>query len=760
MQFLYQGLAWGFLLALVPVLIHLINMMRHRRVRWAAMEFLLQSYKKHRKWVWLKQLLLLLARMAAIALLVAMLAQWITRGQWLDFLGGKVTHHYVLLDDSASMAERYGPVSAFEVAGQFLQRLAASAAEQPVPQRLTLLRFSQALAGEDAGQRVADLYAEPIDSEFPQQMEELRHTLDVSSAAVGPGPVLGLLTRLLEESPDEDRIVYVVSDFRRWQWKQTPRVQAALKKLEDSGIQVQLVQCVQRQRPNLAVVDVSPSSETRAAEVPLFFDIRVRNTGTTAASNVPVKVRSIFYDAQSITGEEPQPHIEDMPLVLIDRIEPGETVTRRVQVYFPAPGVHAVEVELPDDGLPTDNRRWCVVHFPDVEPVLVVDGDPDGMNAQFLSALFQPGTHARTGIRADVKPVSYLRDAAPEELSRYYTIFLCDLPRLDPVAVERLEQYVREGGGLVFFAGPQWAIANHNAQLYRNGEGLFPLLLEREDVLPPDELTPAPDVQMVVDDHPVFRELTQGANPLIHSMHVERYLRAAATWPTAPNRDRVRIIAKLRNGQPLVAEQAFGKGRVVAFLTTFAPYWNDLALNATVVVALRLEAYLGAAKRPVDRHVVGTPLEVMVDANLFDPEFRWFLPTGEKDHVLPLTRLAHSEATPGKLLGRLEPTDVLRPGIYEVWLKTKRGQREARRFGVNVDPVESQLAVVGEQELEAALRPLPVRLVRADAFADATVATAGFNRSLFLMLLLVGLLLGEQWLAYSASYHLPKGGAR
>ncbi len=49
MQFLYPALTTGFLLVLLPLLIHLINMMRHRRVQWAAMEFLLQSYKKHRR---------------------------------------------------------------------------------------------------------------------------------------------------------------------------------------------------------------------------------------------------------------------------------------------------------------------------------------------------------------------------------------------------------------------------------------------------------------------------------------------------------------------------------------------------------------------------------------------------------------------------------------------------------------------------------------------------------------------------------------
>src|SRR6478672_2920773 len=99
MQFVYQALTWGFLLALIPLLIHLINMMRHQRMKWAAMEFLLQSYKKHRKWIWLKQLLLLLLRMLAITMVVAMLAQWKTRDQWLDMFSGKSTHHFVVLDD-------------------------------------------------------------------------------------------------------------------------------------------------------------------------------------------------------------------------------------------------------------------------------------------------------------------------------------------------------------------------------------------------------------------------------------------------------------------------------------------------------------------------------------------------------------------------------------------------------------------------------------------------------------------------------------
>ena len=99
MQFIHQPLTWAFLLVLAPLLIHLINLMRQKKVKWAAMEFLIKSNKKHRRWIWLKQFLLLLLRMLVVAAAVAMLAGLITKDQ-ASFLGGQATHHFVLLDDS------------------------------------------------------------------------------------------------------------------------------------------------------------------------------------------------------------------------------------------------------------------------------------------------------------------------------------------------------------------------------------------------------------------------------------------------------------------------------------------------------------------------------------------------------------------------------------------------------------------------------------------------------------------------------------
>ena len=106
--FAFPALIVGMTLVVAPLLIHLINMLRHRRVKWAAMDFLLQSYKRNRNWVWLKQLLLLLLRMAAVAVAVLMLAGFGCNSEVAKIFAGKVTHHIVLLDDSYSLADGSG----------------------------------------------------------------------------------------------------------------------------------------------------------------------------------------------------------------------------------------------------------------------------------------------------------------------------------------------------------------------------------------------------------------------------------------------------------------------------------------------------------------------------------------------------------------------------------------------------------------------------------------------------------------------------
>src|SRR5438874_6472137 len=88
----------------LPILIHLINRMRFKRIRWAAMEFLLKSQKRNRRRLIIEQLILLLLRCALVALAGFLVARFIGG---INPNGERDAHHYVVLDDTPSMHDTF-----------------------------------------------------------------------------------------------------------------------------------------------------------------------------------------------------------------------------------------------------------------------------------------------------------------------------------------------------------------------------------------------------------------------------------------------------------------------------------------------------------------------------------------------------------------------------------------------------------------------------------------------------------------------------
>src|SRR5215212_10184723 len=97
-------MAAGVALAVSPIIIHLIILMRFRRVQWAAMEFLLKAQKKMRRKKILEQLILLLLRILLVLLAGLLFARFLG----LNPEEGKETRpvmHVVVLDNTPSMAD-------------------------------------------------------------------------------------------------------------------------------------------------------------------------------------------------------------------------------------------------------------------------------------------------------------------------------------------------------------------------------------------------------------------------------------------------------------------------------------------------------------------------------------------------------------------------------------------------------------------------------------------------------------------------------
>lgn len=727
---------WGLPLVAAPLVIHLINLLRYRRVEWAAMEFLLASRKRYRTRAILRQLLLLALRTIAIAGLVFGLAQPRWRSAFAGLFGGG-GQHLVLLDDSFSMGDlstatggpASGGESAFDRGRRVVERVAADLAGAGKGDRVSVGLFSQ-IASKDSPEFLVERL--PMAPRAVQQVRDLLGRTRPSATGIGPGEPLAL-TAALAAAADAPRTAWIVSDFRSRDWRPAETT-AAVRQLAGAGWAIRLVDCG-FQPPaagNLAITRLEAVGGVPAAGVVVPIEVEITNDGTAAVLDLPLSLRE---DGAARGG------------LRIPEIPAGGSVTRRFEVRFSDPGGHVIEARLPADILPADDVARCVAEVvPAIDVLLVCDDPAESLrrgDALYVSAALAPGSGAPTGLRPRVEPPAAISTI---DLTAFDVIWLLDVERLDPPAITALEAHARSGGGLVFFGGPRTNAGFVNRMLYRNGEGVFPVPLAGPvDVLPAPEPDRVPD--LVVEDHPVVAVLAGQRNPLLDAVRMDRVLAVDRGFDEAAAG--LRRLLSLRTGGPLVVERACGRGLVAAVLTTAAPEWNNWARGnpSWVVVMLELQNSLSRQRRRALGLRIGDKFTVELVPGDDEPEV---------DFLLPPDGLLVRQAARADPSGRLEAGLVMEAaGVCTARWRGVDGTERERVVAINLDPAESRLARFGRADIDRSLVGVPFRYDSAAALQPAADSLAGVPLAKPVLLTLLALLLLEQFVAYAASYHRP-----
>ena len=729
---------WGLPFAAAPLVIHLINLLRHRRVRFAAMEFLLASQRKYRTRVRLQEWLLLVLRTAVVAGIVLALAQPRWRHALGTLLGGGRTLHVLLLDDSYSMADasadgRGGAGTAFDRARGVADRVLGELSAAGGRPEFVVGRFSTLASGSAAG---FDL---PRQAATPATVAAARAALErlaVSDRATGPRQPLAAAAGLTAGEAGTAAVVWLVSDFRAKDWAAAEETVAALRGLAAAGAELRLVDCAEAAAANLTIERLEPLGGWAAADVLMPWEVTVRNDAGETARDVQVELRE---------DEAARPGLR------IAEIPPRGTATRRFETRFARPGGHAVQARIPADAVAADNTRTAAVDVAARVDVLVIDGAADtvgrGGDAFYVAAALAPGAGAATGLRPRIEPP---RALATLDLAAFAGIWLLDVERLDAAEVAAVEAYARSGGGVVFFVGPRTNAAAVKRTLHRDGEGLFPVPLAGPvDLLADPSPSPAPD--LVAEQHPVVAVLAGQRNPLLDAVRIERFMAVDRGADADPG---VRRLLSLRTGPPLAIERAYGAGTVAAVLTTAAPVWNNWARGnpSWVVVLLELQAHIARGRGRAAALTVGEPLVVRLESGRDEPAVDFVVP--------PAGTVVHqaATATAGGLEARLPATQSA--GSYAARWRRLDGTEEERRLAVNVDPLEGRLERIGRERLEAALAGVPFRYETAAAWQPASVSLAGEPLVTPLLAVLLAALVAEQLLAFAASYHPRRAAAR
>ncbi len=739
------------------------------------MDFLLASYRKQKKWIRLRQLLLLLARLAVATVLIAMLCGWTGGGQMLGVLGGTTTHHVVVLDDSYSMGDSSGGSLAYARALQSLQDLTRRLATDDGNHQLTVMRSSRAAltvrGGSESGDSAADLSAQTITSD--SRLISRVMSTDASSLLTDLVPALDLASKLIQSTPADQKVLYIASDFRDRDWAAPQRLAESMRAISADDVSIRLIDCAAVEAANLAVTDLSPVQDVWVAGVPVVIHATVRNYGSNNVNNVSLDARVYHYPS-----DIPQPdptlvtsgRVEPLPTRVIESIPAGEEVTVTFQVFIAEQGTHAIEVSLPDDALSIDNTRTCTLPLSDAEKVLIVDGDPDARGAYHVASVLDPGSQVRIGAIPDVQPPSFLRSATLETFAAYRAVYLINLPEINENVADALDRYVRRGGGVAWFLGDDVNRDSYNRNLLSNGRRLLPMPLGESE--PVAHASGDASADVVFGDAPeLLAPLKAGGDAALSLIGLTR------TWTLQspamaeeldPNGPRVKTVLKRRDGNPFVTQHDVDRGRVITVLSGIDGQWTNWPGDPTFVVfLLQANADLWSGAAPATRRFIDDPVERILALDQYAPEAT-YLPATESPPRVPIELVAEpiADGDNAGVLARvaLDPmemviadeasvNDVLNPGISE-WAFTQTDGR------VKIVPVASVIRT-GEGNLkrtdpaiiQQGLLPVEVKFLSSEAW-NAENQTAGSSTlTLFLLGLLITLLAAEQALAYWASYH-------
>ena len=587
-----------------PIIIHLINRMRFKRIRWAAMEFLLKAQKRMRKRLIIEQLILLALRCLLVALVGLLVCGFL--GFAFEGAQGKTNLHVVVLDDTLSMQDQWKKDgvthTCFEMAKkEFLQDRIAKGLSRSTPNdRLMILPLSQLATQPDFQPKSYDhLNDEKKLEELKKDIANIKPTMLHADMLVAVKKV----QKLVADNATEKVTLHLISDFRQKDWS-LPRAEELYKGLVELGkahkdMKIHLYDCAEEPRPtgqggypkshdNIGIVDLRPSTRIVGKGMPVGFTMTVTNYGSSNSELHVIVTEENTGQERVDVGAKFSP-----PLPL--KLGPNETKSVSFELAF-TPNIKANETyfanisaqlvstsrtELPNDGLLQDNKRYAAVEVRERVPVLLIDGlGPQGREENRDSFHVFTGLHSVPSHKreAGAYEVVYgdtiaggvaVKALERADLQKFPTIFIMNVAELSDKQANNLEAYVRDGGGVAFFLGPQVNAAAYNKNLYKAGKGVFPAPL-KESYFPPANQDPLPETfsetprillrQDKFPDmatYPIFGPAEFGqslAQQLLGGLSIFRYFQVQrAEWH--PEAGKVSELATLPNDTPITEFQ-------------------------------------------------------------------------------------------------------------------------------------------------------------------------------------------------------------
>ena len=687
--FLYPLFLFGLAAASLPVLIHLLNRRRLKRIRFPAVRFILLSQKRISRSYRLRHWLLLALRTLAVICLALLLANPIFQTGAGLFAGGGPVSLVVVLDNSLSMTWS-GDGNGFKQAKEAASLL---------------------IGGLNDGDRAAVIPTNISGKEalrLKDQKSVLVKEISGLEIADGTANLPAALSKAYEllNQPAGQKEIRIITDMALTGWDQ---FSLASLKQADPSIPLKVIRIGRKQQPlNGAVKEIRLGGQGVGINLPLQIEATVVNFGGTEIKELLVQL--------SIDGQNKEQKLTTVPAK-------GETAVT-FQTRLGQAGAHAGQITLKKDGLAGNPVANFALDVQDKLRVLLVDGDPQTSLVQsetfFLTRALNPSGERDSSL---FLPTVILPDGLnAATLDDYQVVILSNLTVPPDGFVAKLQNFLRQGGGVLIFAGDKFQAEAYNQKL---GAALPGQL--RDKKIGPE--AGGDKIDKIDLTHPALQSLS---DPIL-----QESMKTARVW--GYQRVTGKPLIALANGEALLLEQKIGNGKVMLMTTSADRDWSDLPVKTVFLPLVQsLTQYLAGGKRGnLDAGIaVGAVKELSFPATFVGRNLRVTKPdkqnaevtiTGEKDRAT----------------AAVEDNDKV--GIYRLSL-VAGGDKDSgapQIYAVNAPFLESRLDEIGAAELTAKFKPIRTEVLDAERLKEGGKRV---DLALPLLSLLIVTLLIEGWL--------------
>ncbi len=574
--FLLAGLA-----GLIPVVLHLIHRRKAREVRFSTLRFLRVSVQRTRRRKYVEDLSLLIVRVAVVLLIAAGLARPSLVGLASLWHGGSTSAIAIVLDNSASMAVTADGRTRFE------------AARQGVEEILSRLREGDLVALLPTGGPPAPEFGRLFRTHetVRQALDQCRPSYERADLATRIQQADALLARA--EAFGKEIYVFTDNQSLSWDGLKGPQPEddpTGRRAAPPAQVPVVLVNVQGDPVPNVALKTIALDSPAPVAGASFQAAVEVSNTATVSQQ------KHVELHIDGVT-ESVSPTLH---------LSPEGTVKHAFRFTLDRAGVHQGEVRLvEEDGCYLDNRLYFTVTLDQQIPVAIVkprlDEVPLADDAFYLESALAPAGSTGGAFRiATLTPESL----ANESLSGYAVVFCVNLPAVAPAGARKLRDYAHDGGHVFWICGRNVRPVDYNTMNALADKELLPATLE-ELRQPLPEGIESWHVGFLDKDNPALGPLTEPAS-LYQSILVYKH------FPIVENARGIgRVLAKLDDDQPLLAERPLGTGSVLLLGTGVHVDWTNLPVKPIFLPLLtRLTFHLAGTETERTLALAGSPVAI------------------------------------------------------------------------------------------------------------------------------------------------------